>query len=283
VEVAKDNRNINHMVLETLVRNALINMDRITLQNGTEITLGRDWGREMFVPYGNKGKGKGKSSTKRQVPATQEPSQSGQLTNHEENTQNARTEGSPEDITPAENERRRLERDKEEEEVIQPVPNPPGEEEVREEVPLNDIETDQEVEITTEIDQPEKIGLNFPPINPENLEEEISLKHYLPLLTSTTIRKQNRDEEERKLWIADIPAEFPLLPNSMEGERTGNHIVSIHHELRAHGYVLVRGDIAHCSPLGNQARGPSKMPIVITYKDKETKQNVTQAAKVAGL
>jgi hypothetical protein len=62
----------------------------------------------------------------------------------------------------------------------------------------------------------------------------------------------------------------------MEGERTGNHIVSIHHELRAHGYVLVRGDIAHCSPLGNQARGPSKMPIVITYKDKETKLNVTQ-------
>ena len=107
-DVPKENRNVDQMVIETLVRNALINMDRITLQNGTEITLGRDWGREMFVPHGNKGKGKGKSSTKRHVPATQEPSPSGQLTDHEENTQNARTEGSPEDITPAENERKDL-------------------------------------------------------------------------------------------------------------------------------------------------------------------------------
>jgi hypothetical protein len=69
----------------------------------------------------------------------------------------------------------------------------------------------------------------------------------------------------------------------MEEPRTGNHIVRIHQELGAYGYELVRGDITQCSPLGNQARGHSKMPIVITYKDKDTKLNVTKAAKAASL
>jgi hypothetical protein len=262
VVVAEENRNVDQMVLDG-IRKALVNLDRV-------LPLGIDWGK-VFVPTGNKGKGKGKSSTKRQVAATQEPTASGQLTAHKENTENARTKGRPEDTT-AEIERRRPGEEREEEEEIQPVPNPP-----------NDIESDQEVEISAETDKHEKIGLNFPPLNPENLEEEKGLSYYLPLQTSTPIRRHNSNEEENKLWIVDLPTEFPLLHNSMEGARTGNHVVGIHLELGAYGYELVKGDIIQCSPLGNQARGQSKIPIVVTYKNKDTKVNVTKAAKDAGL
>jgi hypothetical protein len=242
--VAEENRTVDQMVLDG-IRKVLVNLKRVTLPDGTEITLGIDWGK-VFVPTGNKGKGK--SSSKRQVAATQESTASGQLSDHKENTENARTKGRPEDTT-AEIKRGRPEEEKEEDGEVQPVPNPP-----------NDIESDQEVEISAETDKHEKIGLNFP-----------------PLQTSTS------NEEESKLWIKDLPAEFPLLHNSMEGTRTGNHIVGIHKELGTYGYELVKADIIRCSPLGNQARGQSKIPIVVTYKNKDTKLNVTKAAKDAGL
>jgi hypothetical protein len=138
----------------------------------------------------------------------------GQLSDNTDN--NIRTEGRPEDTT-AETEKGRPEEEKEEDVEVQPVPNPP-----------NDVGSDQEVEISAEIDKHEKIGLNFPPLNPENLVEEKGLDYYLPLQTSTPVRRHNSNEEENNLWIADLPAEFPFLNNSMEGTRTGNTIVDIH-------------------------------------------------------
>jgi hypothetical protein len=69
----------------------------------------------------------------------------------------------------------------------------------------------------------------------------------------------------------------------MEGTRTRNTIVDIHQELGPYGYKLTMGDIIRCNPLNNQARGESKIPIVVSYKNKETKSSVTRAAKAAGL
>ena len=69
----------------------------------------------------------------------------------------------------------------------------------------------------------------------------------------------------------------------MDGERSRKYIIKLHLQLKTHGYVLDGSDIERCCPLGSQARGHSKMPIVVTYRDSDTTQNVTQAAKEAGL
>jgi hypothetical protein len=69
----------------------------------------------------------------------------------------------------------------------------------------------------------------------------------------------------------------------MYGERTRRHIVKLHFVLKPHGYVLDGSDIEYSCPLGNQARGNSKMPIVVTYKDSETAHNISLAARAAGL
>ena len=123
--------------------------------------------------------------SKRQVAATQESTASGQLPDNADN--NIRTEGKPEDTT-AETEGGRPEEEKEEDAEVQPVPNPP-----------NDVGSDQEVEISAEIDKHENIGLNFPPLNPENLIQERGLDYYLPLLTSTPARRQSSGGGENNL------------------------------------------------------------------------------------
>ena len=69
----------------------------------------------------------------------------------------------------------------------------------------------------------------------------------------------------------------------MFGERTRRDIVKLHLELKPYGYALKVSDIEHSCPLGNQARGNSKMPIVITYKDSATAHNISKAAEAAGL
>lgn len=62
---------IDSQVLETLVKNTLKNKAKITLQNGRQLVLGRDWGSEIVIPRRNKGRGK--SSTRaRQVSARRE-------------------------------------------------------------------------------------------------------------------------------------------------------------------------------------------------------------------
>ena len=83
--------------------------------------------------------------------------------------------------------RRRQGRDREEEEDTQLDPNLPGQEEVHEEEKLqNDQEIDQEVEVTTEVVQPQRtVLLNFQPINPDNIctdknEQELNLEQYFP-------------------------------------------------------------------------------------------------------
>ena len=130
--------------------------------------------------------------------------------------------------------------------------------------------------------------LNFQPINPNNVrtdenEEELNLKQYLPQQTSTPNRLGNRntnlnhDPAERQLHVIDILVEFPPVSNSMDGERTRRYITKLLLELKTHGYVLHESDIKRCFPLGNQARGHSKMPIVVTYIDSDTKHQKTLA------
>ena len=45
----------------------------------------------------------------------------------------------------------------------------------------------------------------------------------------------NQDPEERQLHVVDIPVEFPLIPNSMDEERTRKYIIKLHLELKTHG------------------------------------------------
>ena len=73
-----------------------------------------------------------------------------------------------------------------------------------------------------------------------------------------------------QLNIFSIPAEFPLTNNSLEGERTNRSIYDLHMELAPYGYNLKEGNIVNCSPLDNQARSSSKIPIVIDYKNPQT-------------
>ena len=143
----------------------------------------------------------------------------------------------------------------------------------------------------TEVVQPQRtVLLNFQPINPNYIhtaknEDELNLEQYFPqpnrLGNGNT--NLNQDPEERQLHVIDIPVEFPLIPNSMDGERTRKYKIKLHLELKTHGYVLDGSDIKYCCPLGSQARGHSKMSIVVTYRDSDTTQNVTQVAKKAGL
>jgi hypothetical protein len=81
--------------------------------------------------------------------------------------------------------------------------------------------------------------------------EDLNLEQYLPQYTSTPNRlgngntNPNQDPEERQLHVVDIPVEFPLIPNSMDGERTRKYIFKLHLELKPHGYVLNGSDIEH--------------------------------------
>ncbi len=113
-----------------------------------------------------------------------------------------------------------------------------GQEEVHgEEKPQNDQELEQEVEVTTEatteVVQPQgNVLLNFPPINPDNVNAEedlnvfLDLEQYLPQASSTPNRpgkgntNPNQAPAERQLHVVDIQAEFPRIPNTMfEKER----------------------------------------------------------------
>ena len=97
--------------------------------------------------------------------------------------------------------------------------------------------------------------LNFTPLNPDNagnpVEEEASPVETFEL---TYNRRENGNEssEACKLELHNIPTEFPLPVDSIEGERTKRYIVAIHRELAKFGYALKNEDIASCYPLSNQ-------------------------------
>ena len=144
-EVIMDNLDhIDSQVLETLVKNALENKEKITLQNGRQLVLGRDWGREIVIPHRNKGRGKSTTQARQESARREhECKPSGQEAGNEEKRPNARPGEEPENITIAENVRRRQGRDREEEEDTQLDPNLPGQEEVHEEKLHIDQEIDQ--------------------------------------------------------------------------------------------------------------------------------------------
>ena len=60
-------------------------------------------------------------------------------------------------------------------------------------------------------------------------------------------------------------------------------IVGLHKSLKPYGYELAVGDIIDGYPLGEQPRGQTAVPVVITYKDEKTTESVRAAAKKAGL
>jgi hypothetical protein len=69
------------------VRNLLENLKKVTLQDGSKVTLGIDWAK-VFVP--RKGKGKGKCSSRSQEAATQQPTASGQLSDNTDDDEGGR-------------------------------------------------------------------------------------------------------------------------------------------------------------------------------------------------
>ena len=130
------------------------------------------------------------------------------------------------------------------------------------------------------------------PVNPENLNiteeqnvsEENSPPYIFPLTNNPGRENRNQtDSTECQLNVFDIPTEFPLIGNSLEGRRTNRYLYDLHRELAPFGFVLEEGDIVSSSPLDNQARSSSKIPIVIGYKDPQTRQDVVRAARKANL
>jgi hypothetical protein len=95
------------------------------------------------------------------------------------------------------------------------------------------------------------------------------------VLKSTPARRHRNVEGEYTLWISGLPAEFPLINNSMEGTGPRNSVVDIHLELGPFGYKMTKGDIIRFFPLNNQAKGESKIPIVVIYKNREITSKVT--------
>lgn len=153
-----------------------------------------------------------------------------------------------------------------------------------------------EVEVSNESAQPLGRGplFSFVPVNPENSniteeqnENEENGPAYIFPLTNNPRRQENRNQTDStkpcQLNVFDIPTEFPLIGNSLEDRRTNRYLYDLHRELAPFGFVLKEGDIVSSSPLDNQARSSSKIPIVIGYKDPQTRQDVVQAARKANL
>ena len=154
--------------------------------------------------------------------------------------------------------------------------------EVQNLVPETDAQGKHETEICDDTHQHPRqpLILNFVPLNPEN--------GGLPP-TSTPSPQENNNQPQSlsptdcQLHLHGITAEFPFTEDSLEGARTNNSIHKLHLELSGSGYDLKEGDIVRCTPLGDQARDSSKIPIVTTNKDQQTKQAVARAARKARL
>ena len=161
-------------------------------------------------------------------------------------------------------------------------------------------QSDLEVEVEVSNENAQNLGrgplLSFEPLNPDNSnitkeqnENEENGPAYIFPLTNNPRHQENRNQTnslsptECQLNDFDIPTEFPLISNSLEGRRTNRHIYDLHWELAPFGFVLKEGDIVSSSPLDNQVRSSSKIPIVIGYKDPQTRQDVVRAAREANL
>ena len=256
IQVRVLRQNIDHIfadpeVLATLIKDGIANRQKILLQDGREVIICKDWGTEIVIPDSfkviipkeDKGKGKGKHSVKasqNSVPIDKEQESPRQ--------ENATAE-------------------------VELNPNPEAAPE----------QSNQEVEVTNENAQPLNQGplFSFEPLNPDNADgtkEQSEAKgpaENFPL-TSTLRHHENRSQtdtlspRDSQLNVFGIPAEFPLTNNSLEGERTNRSIYELHMELAPYGYNLKKGNIVNCSPLDNQARSSSKIPIVIDYKNPQT-------------
>ena len=200
----------------------------------------------------DKGKGRGKRSTKRQNDTTTDPATLGQLPVTECAVGGTEVEGENEGFhSPL-------------------IPDPP-------------VVVEQEQEISVDIS--DLLGstiLGFQPLNPGNSTERRP-DHYLPIYTSTPARGHSIVTGKDVLWISGLRPEFPMINNSMEGTGQRNSVFNIHLELGPFGYELTRGDIVRFFPLNNQANKESKIPTVVVYKSREITSKVIEAAKAAGL
>jgi hypothetical protein len=133
-----------------------------------------------------KGKGRGKRSTKRQNDTTTDPAPLGHLPVTESAVGGTEVEGENEGSHSA------------------PNPDPP-------EV----VEQEQEISV----DISDLLGstiLGFQPLNPGNSTERRP-DHYLPIYTSTPARGHSIVTGKDVLWISGLRPEFPMINNSMEG------------------------------------------------------------------
>ena len=68
-----------------------------------------------------------------------------------------------------------------------------------------------------------------------------------------------------------------------EGTTTSQTLYKVHVGLADFGYVMEEGDIIGASPSNNQATNNSTTPIVVSYRNLETKQRVVKAAQDANI
>ena len=104
------------------------------------------------------------------------------------------------------------------------------------------------------------------------------------LMTPSSTHDVNWDTNHKpihvQLYLAAIPGSETMRP--LENEAVNGHIQKLHQALINHGYIPKVGDIINGYPLGTQSRGQKGLPIVITYKDQQTKEKVKAASIKAG-
>ena len=108
------------------------------------------------------------------------------------------------------------------------------------------------------------------------------LCNLMPTSTETNADWDSEHEpKSRQLHLNTIPNS--TIMNPLEDNATRSHIDKLHEALASHGYKLQEGDIVDGYPLGMNPRGQKSLPIVITYRNENTREKVQEAAKNAGV
>ena len=92
------------------------------------------------------------------------------------------------------------------------------------------------------------------------------------LMLPSTIHNINWDvhhePKKSQLYVAAIPGSTALKP--MESDVARQHIIELHRYLKPYGYDFTVGNVIDSYPLGEQPRGETQIPVVLTYKDEAT-------------
>jgi hypothetical protein len=120
------------------------------------------------------------------------------------------------------------------------------------------------------------------PEEPPAKNEEGSTFAKFPL-TIPAPGNNNNNDPKCQLIVTGITTEFPMNTNSLEGPTTNQTLHGVHVGLADFGFVMEEGDIIGATPSNNQATNNSTTPIVVSYRNLETKQRVVKAAQDANI